>query len=140
MATADSKASEKKKKGGSKGLRPSFPVQRQDMMQFPQYTNYFDGDDGAAFQQEQASGDAAPPSPDGVDASPAGGAPLAGGSFHQTSSSVGGEPMQPVEEMHPLEEALPLPRTSNMQVLEPIGQIETWEQRKPPMGTRGLGM
>lgn len=40
---------------------------------------------------------------------------------------------------HPLEDAMPLPRTSNMQVLEPIQQFEGWDANKAPAGTRGYG-
>jgi len=143
-AEAASKANEKKKKGGSKGLRPSFPVQRQDMLQYPQYTNYFKGDDGAEFQQEQeavrnpspAAGGAVAPPPTGVNnqsenlssAFP----PLNTGASRALTDEI------KYEKNHPLEEAMPLPRTSNVQVLEPIHQ-GGWDVEKPAMGTRGLG-
>lgn len=130
---------EKKKKGGSKGLRPSFPVQRTDMLQYPQFTNYFDGDDGAAFQEEHQSAGAPPDHVVEQMRLQAQQSMLPPG----TGESIPIRAMQEEapEPKHPLEEATPLPRTSNMQVLEPIDQYEApWDTHKPPTGTRGYGM
>jgi len=141
MEAADSKTHEKKRKGGSKGLRPSFPVHRQDMLQYPNYTNYFKGDDGTEFQEQQGTAQPATAQA-AVSASPSGGAaelqpaypPPTGGS-RLAGASDGLQYVMP----HPLDEAMPLPRTSNMQVLEPIN-YEGWEYGQPDAGTRGFGM
>jgi len=129
----------KKDKGKSKGLRPSFPMHRQDLLQYPQFTNYFQGEAGAEFQSTQKSSNLHPP-----------GSPVAPGQMYPAlppgtalsqmgNGNIGVAPGN-IDVRHPFEEAVPLPRTSNMQVLDPINPHETWDHAKPPAGTRGMGV